>query len=100
MDRARKGAPEFIQELGHSFPVWSPHTAAVGHTRALAKQWRQTVRIETIAGLLGTQISDRAAVLGTRLRPCVGPEVGVQFGPLRGRCRAAYPSRPVRIIVG
>jgi hypothetical protein len=35
-------------------PVWSPHTATVGHTCALAKQWRQTVRIETIAGQLST----------------------------------------------
>jgi hypothetical protein len=33
-------------------PGWSPHTATVGHTCALAKQWRQTVRIETIAGQL------------------------------------------------
>lgn len=36
--------------LGIVSPVWSPHNAAQGHTRALAKQWRQTVRIETIAG--------------------------------------------------
>src|SRR5262249_6430648 len=35
-------------------PVWSPHTATIEHTCALAKQWRQTVRIETIAGQLGT----------------------------------------------
>jgi hypothetical protein len=34
-------------------PVWSPHTAAVGHTRALAKQGQQTVRIETITRQLG-----------------------------------------------
>ena len=42
-------------------PVWSPHTAAVEHTRALAK-WRQTVRIETIAGQLSTpgRARDRA----------------------------------------
>jgi hypothetical protein len=35
--------------LGIVSPLWSPN-AAQGHTRALAKQWRQTVRIETIAG--------------------------------------------------
>src|SRR5262249_21695127 len=36
-------------------PVWSSHTATVGHTCALAKQWRQTVRIETIAGQRSTR---------------------------------------------
>jgi len=33
-------------------------SAAIGHTRALAKQWRQTVRIETIAGQLSTHGRD------------------------------------------
>jgi len=46
-------------------PVWSSHTATVGHTCALAKQGRQTVRIETIAGQLSTR--GRAVAHGVRL---------------------------------
>jgi hypothetical protein len=29
-------------------------TAAVGHTRALAKQWQQAVQTETTSGTIGT----------------------------------------------
>jgi hypothetical protein len=48
-------------------PVWSPHTATVGHTCALAKQWRQTVRIETIAGQLSTHPAERAVAQSVKL---------------------------------
>jgi hypothetical protein len=50
--------PSSFRSLAIVSPVWSPHTAAVGHTRALAKQWPQTVRIETIAGQLSTHGRD------------------------------------------
>ena len=46
-------------------PVWSPHTAAVGHTRALAKQWQQTVQTGTITGQL--RMKTRISPIGSPL---------------------------------
>src|SRR5262249_1168232 len=50
--------PSSSRSLAIVSPVWSPRTAAIGHTRALAKQGQQTVRIETFAGQLSTQGRD------------------------------------------
>src|SRR5262249_57959997 len=63
--------PSSFRSLAMVSPVWSPHTATVGHTCALAKQWRQTVRIEIIAGQLSTPGQARRRS-GREARPAEG----------------------------
>jgi hypothetical protein len=72
-------------------PVWSPHTATVGHTCALAKQWPQTVRIETIAGQLSTHGRDDNSLFSLPRYFFPAPKArGGNEVPARQRCGPGF----------